>query len=71
MKIKLRELCQRNNISLYKLAQMLDKPYQTIYSWANNRTQPSFLNMEKLCSVLNCEISDILEPELVREVCEE
>ncbi len=67
MKIKLKETALKNkNMSLYKLAKVMGLPQQTIYSWAKGRTQPSYLNLDKLCNILECEIGDILETEPVQ-----
>ena len=68
MKIKLKDICNQRGISLYRLAILMDKPQQTIYSWAKGRTQISYLSIEKICQILNCSISDILEPEIYRGV---
>ena len=64
MKIKLKETAFKKGMSLYKLAKVMDLPQQTIYSWAKGRTQPSYLNLDKLCNILECEIGDILEEDL-------
>mgnify|MGYP005792581443 FL=1 len=67
MKIKIKETAKKKkNYSLYKLAKILNLPQQTIYSWAKGRTQPSYLNLDKLCDVLDCKIEDILEAERVQ-----
>ncbi|MBQ2984770.1 MAG: helix-turn-helix transcriptional regulator [Candidatus Gastranaerophilales bacterium] len=66
MKIKLKETAFKKGMSLYKLAKVMDLPQQTIYSWAKGRTQPSYLNLDKLCNILECEIGDILEAEPVQ-----
>ena len=67
MKIKIKEIALKNkNMSLYKLAQEMGLPQQTIYSWAKGRTQPSYLNLDRLCNILECEIGDILEAEPVQ-----
>jgi len=66
MKIKLKEVVQKKGLSLYKLAQLMNIPQQTIYSWAKGRTQPSYLNLDKICNILNCKIEDILEAEPVQ-----
>lgn len=67
MKIKLKETAKlKKNYSLYRLAQVMNVPQQTIYSWAKGRTQPSYLNLDKLCNVLDCEIGDLLEAEPVQ-----
>ena len=67
MKIKIKEVAkEKKGYSLYKLAQVMDLPQQTIYSWAKGRTQPSYLNLDKLCNVLECSVGDILEAEPVQ-----
>ena len=67
MKIKIKETAkEKKGYSLYKLAQMLNLPQQTIYSWAKGRTQPSYYNLDRICDVLNCNIEDILEAEPVQ-----
>ena len=67
MKIKIKETAKsKKNYSLYKLAQVMNMPQQTIYSWAKGRTQPSYINLDKLCDVLGCGIEDLLEAEPVQ-----
>jgi len=65
MKIKIKEAAfRKKGWSLYRLAKELLLPQQTVYSWASGRTQPSYENMDKLCTVLNCLMSELFEPEL-------
>ena len=67
MKIKLKEAAkEKKNYSLYKLAKEMGLPQQTVYSWAKGRTQPSYLNFDKICEILECEIGDLLEAEPVQ-----
>ena len=67
MKIKIKETAKsKKNYSLYRLAQVLNLPQQTVYSWAKGRTQPSYYNLDRLCAVLGCDISDLLEAEPVQ-----
>lgn len=67
MKIKIKETAkEKKNYSLYKLAQVLNLPQQTVYSWAKGRTQPSYYNMDRLCDVLNCKVEDLFEAEPVQ-----
>jgi DNA-binding Xre family transcriptional regulator len=67
MKIKIREVAKRNkDYSLYKLAKELNLPQQTVYSWANGRTQPSYENMDKLCDALECALGDLFECEPIQ-----
>ena len=67
MKIKLKETAkEKKNYSLYRLAQELDLPQQTVYSWAKGRTQPSYINLDRICAILDCSIGDILEAEPIQ-----
>lgn len=67
MKIKIKEIAkEKKNYSLYKLAKVMNLPQQTIYSWAKGRTQPSYINLDRLCNVLECDIGDLLEAEPVQ-----
>lgn len=63
MKVKIKEQTNKKSMSLYKLAQVLNLPQQTIYSWASGRTQPSFKNLERLCKVLDCTLNHLYEVE--------
>ena len=68
MKIKIKECAkEKKNWSLYKLAQELELPQQTIYSWASGRTQPSYENMDKLCNTIGCQIGDLFEAEDIQQ----
>ncbi len=67
MKVKIKEAAKKFKCySLYRLAIVLNIPQQTVYSWANGRTQPSYESLDKLCDVLDCSISDLLEEEPVQ-----
>ena len=67
MKVKIKETAKlKKDYSLYRLAKVMGLPQQTIYSWAKGRTQPSYLNLDKLCNILNCKIEDLLEAEPVQ-----
>ena len=69
MKVKIKEFVRKNkNWSLYKLAQEMDLPQQTVYSWASGRTQPSYDNWDRLCAVLDCNIENLLENEPVQKM---
>jgi len=67
MKVKIKEVALKNkSISLYKLAKLMDVSEQTVYAWAKGKAQPSYINLDKLCNVLECGIGDILEAEPVQ-----
>ena len=68
MKVKIKDVARLNkNWSLYKLAQEMGLPQQTIYSWASGRTQPSYENFDKLCAILECNIENLLEAQPVQQ----
>ena len=68
MKIKIKETAKKfQSWSLYRLAKELNLPQQTVYSWANGRTQPSYENMDRLCDILGCEVCDLFESEPVQK----
>jgi len=67
MKIKIREAAKlKKGYSLYRLAKELDLPQQTVYSWANGRTQPSYENMDRLCDALECTLGELFECEPIQ-----
>ena len=65
MRVLLRQYVESQGITLYRLAKMMGIPEQTVYSWAKGRSQPTYENMDYICTVLNCAISDIIRPEKV------
>jgi len=68
MEVKIKECAkERKGWSLYKLAQMLAVPQQTVYSWASGRTQPSYENWDRLCAILECNIGDLLKEQEVQQ----
>ena len=68
MRIKIKEAAKKfQNWSLYRLAKELCLPQQTVYSWANGRTQPSYENMDRLCDILDCDVNDLFEAEPVQK----
>ena len=68
MKRKIKEtIKEKRGWSLYRLARILDLPQQTVYSWANGRTQPSYENMDRLCDAIGCGIGDLFEAEPVQQ----
>lgn len=57
---------EKKGWSLYRLAKELGLPQQTVYSWANGRTQPSYDNMDRLCEIIDCILGDLFEAEPVQ-----
>lgn len=67
LKIRIKEVARKKKgWSLYRLAKELGLPQQTVYSWANGRTQPSYENMDKLCDALDCTVGELFESEPVQ-----
>ncbi len=68
LKIRIKETARtRKGWSLYRLAKELGLPQQTVYSWANGRTQPSYENMDRLCEILGCLLGELFEAESTRK----
>jgi len=64
LKIRIKEVARnKKGWSLYRLAKELGLPQQTVYSWANGRTQPSYDNMDRLCEIIGCTVGDLFEAE--------
>lgn len=64
VKIRIKEVARtKKGWSLYRLAKELGLPQQTVYSWANGRTQPSYENMDRLCDVISCSVGELFETE--------
>lgn len=64
VKIRIKEVARtKKGWSLYRLAKELGLPQQTVYSWANGRTQPSYDNMDRLCDVISCSVGELFETE--------
>lgn len=64
LKIRIKEVARKKKgWSLYRLAKELGLPQQTVYSWANGRTQPSYENMDRLCESIGCAVGELFEAE--------
>lgn len=60
--IKLAELLERKNISHRELSRMTGIRHPSISEMCNNKTERLPLkNLAKICEVLECELTDILE----------
>lgn len=69
MKVLIKEAAEKfKGWTLYRLASQMGKPQQTIYSWANCRTQPGYGDIDLICHVLGCKTDDLFEAEPPREV---
>lgn len=64
LQIRIKETARKKQgWSLYRLAKELGLPQQTVYSWANGRTQPSYDNMDRLCESICCSLGELFEAE--------
>lgn len=62
MKLKLKELLDSKDKSVYWLKHETNISHATIYKMVNNETKMiSFENLEKICNALNCTPNDIFE----------
>ena len=60
--VKIEELLQTQNKSLYWLAQKTELSYPTIHRLTSGKTSSiAFDTLDKLCYVLNCNTQDIIE----------
>ena len=61
MKIKLRDVLNQNNKSIYWLNKETGIASSTLSRICNNKTSSiEFSVLDKICDALNCEVSDIL-----------
>ena len=62
MKLKLKELLEKQNKSVYWLKHETNISHATIYKMVNNETSMiSFDNLEKICITLNCTPNDVFD----------
>ena len=60
--IKIEELLQAQNKSLYWLSQMTKLSYPTIHRLVNGKTSSiAFETLGRLCDILDCNVCDIIE----------
>ena len=63
IRINVKAQMDKNNISIYQMSKLADLKYNTIKDYYNNEPLTRFDSdvLAKMCYVLDCEISDILE----------
>lgn len=60
--VKIKELLKKKGKTKYWLIQNTESGYQSLSKLINNETSSiHFDTLEKICNVLECDISDILE----------
>lgn len=64
MKVILNETLKKKGLSMLWLSKATDIRYPTIYNLCNNNTNRiSFELLDKICTALDCSVSDILQEE--------
>ena len=62
IKVKIKEVLDKQDKSLYWLAQDSELSYPTIHNLASGKTESiNFKTLERICLSLNVDIADILE----------
>ena len=61
IKINIKQLLESQNKTKYWFVQEMNSSYQTINKLIDNQTDSiHFDTLDKICNILNCEISDVL-----------
>lgn len=60
---KVKEICEKKNWSVYKLAKESGIPYSSLNNMFIRNTQPTISTLYKLCKGLNISLSDFFEDE--------
>lgn len=55
---RIKELCQKNHITVYRLSKISGVPYSALSSMFKRNTSPCFRTLFKICSGLNISLSD-------------
>ena len=62
VRIKLKELMEENGITRYALAKKIDSRFIVIDKWFSGEIERIDLDvLARICYVLNCSVSDVLE----------
>ena len=64
---RIRELCQKNHITIYRLSKISGVPYSALNSMFKRNTSPCFHTLFKICSGLNISLSDFFSEGTVRD----
>lgn len=67
MKVILKETLEKKNITQYQLSKMTGITAGNLNNLCNNKTSSiQFAVLDKICSALDCEVSDVLQIEKER-----
>ncbi|SHJ65654.1 putative transcriptional regulator [Hathewaya proteolytica DSM 3090] len=62
IKVKITDILEEQERSIRWLAQKCDIHYSTVYKFCTNQTESvNFEMLDKICDVLHCKVSDVLE----------
>ena len=59
---RIKEVLEKKGIKQIWLAEQLEKSYNMVNSYAQNRRQPSLENLYRIANILNVEINELLVP---------
>jgi transcriptional regulator with XRE-family HTH domain len=51
---RIKELCARRGISMYKLAQLIGKKPHSVSRYANDLRSPNLATVKQMCEALGC-----------------
>ena len=57
---RIKEVLERKGIKQIWLAEQLDKSYNMVHSYAQNKRQPSLEDLYKIAEILNVEVRELL-----------
>ena len=60
---RIKEVLQEKGIKQAWLAEKLEKSYNIVNSYAQNRTQPSLHTLNKIARILDVDVRDLIQPE--------
>ncbi|MEQ8625515.1 MAG: helix-turn-helix transcriptional regulator [Vicingaceae bacterium] len=57
---RIKEVLEQKGIKQIWLAEQLEKSYNMVHSYAQNKRQPSLEDLYKIAEILNVEVKDLL-----------
>lgn len=60
---RIKEVLQEKGIKQTWLAEKLEKSYNIVNSYVQNRAQPSLPTLNKIARILNVDVRDLIQPE--------
>lgn len=59
---RIKEVLQEKGIKQTWLAEKLEKSYNIVNSYVQNRSQPSLPTLNKIAQILNVDVRDLIQP---------